>query len=103
MYTALTVVAMAAAAGVDVFVLRTRLLATRAFWISLVIMVFFQIFVDGWLTRTRDTIVSYDPEEISGVRVFFNSPIEDFGFGFALIVLSLSVWTRLSWRSGEDR
>ena len=59
-------------------------------------MALFQVFVDGWLTRATDTIVIYRREDFSGVRVFFNSPIEDFGFGFALILLTLSVWTRLT-------
>ncbi|MCC6437445.1 MAG: lycopene cyclase domain-containing protein [Acidimicrobiales bacterium] len=83
---------------VDLFVLRTRLVRTRAFWISLAIMCFFQIFVDGWLTRARDTIVFYNPDDFSGIRVFFHTPIEDFGFGFALILATLSVWEALSHR-----
>ena len=46
--------------------------------------------------RASDTIVIYNEADFSGVRVFFNSPIKDFGFGFALILLTLSVWTRLT-------
>ena len=95
-YTFVAVVAMSIAVVTDMLVLRTGLLAQRAYWISLAIMVFFQVFIDGWLTRARSTIVVYDRHGMSGVRVFFNTPVEDFGFGFALILLTLSIWTRLT-------
>ena len=91
-YTAITVVAMALAVVIDLAVLRSRLVRTSSFWISLAIMFFFQIFVDGWLTRARDTIVFYAPEHFSGVRVFFPTPIEDFGFGFALVTAPIIAW-----------
>jgi lycopene cyclase domain-containing protein len=99
-YTALALALTAGAVVVDRSVLRTRVLARRDVWLSLAIMGFFQIFVDGWLTRARDTIVNYNPVHTSGVRVFFNTPIEDFGFGFGLIVLTLSVWQRLGPATG---
>ena len=101
-YTFVAVAAMSIAVATDMLVLRTSLLTRRAYWISLAIMVFFQVFVDGWLTRTRSTIVVYDTQGMSGVRLFFNTPIEDFGFGFALILLTLSIFTRLT-RSGPAR
>lgn len=99
-YSAITVVAMAAVIALDLWALRTRLLRRATFWLSLGIMYLFQIFVDGWLTRARETIVIYQPERFSGVRVFFHTPLEDFGFGFALILLTLSVWHRLGARPG---
>jgi lycopene cyclase domain-containing protein len=98
-YTVLTVLAVVVVVVLDVAVLRTRLVRTSTFWISLSIMWFFQIFVDGWLTKLTSPIVLYEPEQFSGVRVFFDSPIEDFGFGFALILLTLSVWEALGRRS----
>lgn len=97
-YTVLTVVAVIAAAVVDLVVLRTRLLATSTFWLSMAIMWFFQIFVDGWLTKLSSPIVRYDPDQFSGVRLFFDSPLEDFGFGLAMILLTLSVWEALGRR-----
>lgn len=99
-YTVLTVLGVVAVLAVDVVVLRTRLVATKAFWVSLAIMWFFQIFVDGWLTKLSAPIVLYAPEHFSGIRVFFDSPIEDFGFGFALILSTLSVWEALGRRGG---
>ena len=101
-YTVLTVLGMAAAAAVDLRVLRTRLLGTSTFWMSLGIMWFFQIFVDGWLTKLSSPIVRYDPDQFSGIRLFFDSPVEDFGFGFAMILLTLSTWQWLGARR-DDR
>ncbi len=99
-YTVLAVAITVVAVLVDRYVLRTRVLGRRDVWLSLAIVGFFQIFVDGWLTRARDTIVSYDEAHTSGVRVFFNTPVEDFGFGFGLVVLTLSVWERLGPATG---
>ncbi|MEZ5406535.1 MAG: lycopene cyclase domain-containing protein [Acidimicrobiales bacterium] len=99
-YTALALALTVVAVIVDVYVLRTRVLGRGSVWVSLAIMGFFQIFVDGWLTRARDTIVNYEPAHTSGVRVFFNTPVEDFGFGFGLIVLTLSVWAWLGTAGG---
>ena len=97
-YTAATLVAMTVAAVVDLRILRTRLLTQSTFWLSIGIMFFFQIFVDGWLTKLSSPIVIYAAEHASGIRVFFDSPIEDFGFGFALILGVCSVWDALAAR-----
>ena len=94
-YTVVTVVAVGAAVALDLVGLRTRLTTGRPFWITIAICWFFQVFVDGWLTKADGTIVSYRPDVHAGVRVFFDTPIEDFGFGFALILMTLSVWQRL--------
>lgn len=101
LYSVITVAAMLGAIAVDLTVLRTGVVRRATFWVSLAIMFFFQIFVDGWLTRASDTIVHYDPDGFSGVRVFFNTPLEDFGFGFAVILLTLSLWDRLGRASGS--
>lgn len=97
-YTTLTLAALVAAVALDVVVLDTGLLRRRTFWMTMGIMWFFQIFVDGWLTRGPDPIVVYDDLRTVGVRVFFDTPVEDFGFGFALILASCSVWSALGRR-----
>ena len=102
-YTLLTLVAIAIVVGLDLVVLRTRLLRTAGFWISLAIMWTFQIAVDGWLTRLDAPIVLYVDEHFSGVRIFLDSPIEDFGFGFAMILATLMVWTVLGRRRRTHR
>jgi lycopene cyclase domain-containing protein len=99
-YTLLTVVAIVVVVVLDLVVVRTRVLTTLAFWLSLAIMLAFQIPVDGWLTRLDAPIVRYADEYFSGIRVFFDSPVEDFGFGFAMVVATLMTWSALGPRSG---
>jgi len=101
-YTLLTLAAIAIAIGLDLVVLRTRLVRTVGFWLSLLIMWTFQIAVDGWLTRLDAPIVLYADEQFSGVRIFLDSPIEDFGFGFAMILATLTTWTALGRRRGTE-
>jgi lycopene cyclase domain-containing protein len=88
-YTALAVTAVVVTIVLDLFVLRTRLLTRRAFWIAYVIVVFFQLLTNGWLTG-RD-IVTYDPGSIVGPRIVY-APVEDLLFGFALVVQSMAWW-----------
>jgi lycopene cyclase domain-containing protein len=94
-YAALTILAICVSVVLDLALLRTKLVFRATFWLSLAIMLFFQVFVDGWLTRKQGTIVIYDQARFSGLRLFFHTPVEDFGFGFALILCTLAVWTRL--------
>jgi len=96
-YTALACVAVLAAAGTDLLVLRTRLLATAQFWLSYVLLVCFQLLFNGVLTGL--SIVRYDPRTIIGLRLAF-APVEDLAFGFALILLTLASW---AWLTGGSR
>ena len=91
-YTTAALAGMTAAVLMDLVVLRTGLLRTRLFWASYAIVVFFQLIVNGILTGLG--IVQYDPDVIIGVRLAF-APIEDLGFGFGLVTLTLVGWTRL--------
>lgn len=102
-YTVLASLAVLLAAVLDLAVLRTRLLRSTGFWLAYGIMLFFQLLVNGTLTGL--SIVRYDPSAISGVRIAF-APVEDIAFGFALILLTLTVWVRLTAvddRAREDR
>lgn len=102
-YTVLASLAVLLAAVVDLAVLRTRLLRSTGFWLAYGIMLFFQLLVNGTLTGL--SIVRYDPSAISGMRIAF-APVEDIAFGFALILLTLTVWVRLTAvddRAREDR
>lgn len=96
-YTALASVAVLLAAVLDLAVFRTRLLRSSGFWLTYAIMLFFQLLVNGTLTGL--SIVRYDPGAILGVRIAF-APVEDIAFGFALILLTLTVWVRLTSLGG---
>ena len=90
-YTELVIVAVLAALALDLLVLRTGLVRRRAFWTAYAILAGFQLLVNGTLTGLR--IVRYDPAAITGLRIAY-APVEDLGFGFALILLTLSLWVR---------
>jgi lycopene cyclase domain-containing protein len=95
-YTILAVTASVAVVALELAVLKTGLFRQRRYWAALAIALAFQIPVDGWLTRADAEIVSYSDWAITGVRAPWNIPIEDYGFGFALITLTLLCWARLS-------
>lgn len=73
----------------DLVALRTRLLVRRAFWAAYVIVLFFQLATNQWLT-SRGVFV-YESDAIVGWRIG-SAPIEDFLFGFALVTQSMVWW-----------
>jgi lycopene cyclase domain-containing protein len=93
MYTLLAVIAVAVAIVIDLVVTKSRILAQASFYFAWAILVFFQLLTNGWLTGRN--IVMYDEAQILGYRIAY-APVEDVLFGFALIVLTISVWVRLA-------
>jgi lycopene cyclase domain-containing protein len=88
-YPVAAVIAVAVTALLDLLVLRTHLLRRRAFWVAYGIVLFFQLVVNGVLTGLR--MVEYDPRHIVGLHLVF-APVEDLLFGFAMVLLTLSLW-----------
>ena len=74
--------------------LRTGLLRKPVYWISMVVVLGFQILVDGWLTKLSAPIVLYDADHTIGVRFPFDIPVEDFLFGWAMVTAVLLLWER---------
>lgn len=102
-YTLPAVLAIIAVCVLEFAVLHTGLFRRAAYWISMLIVVAFQILVDGWLTKLSAPIVIYDDSHTSGVRFPFDIPVEDFLFGWALVTAVLLLWERRRVRdSGED-
>jgi hypothetical protein len=102
-YTQLAVGGVVLAVLADLFLFRTHLVRRRVFWTSYAIIVFFQLITNGMFTGFG--VVRYDGDAIIGGtspaqgpppilgdgRIAF-APVEDLLFGFALILLSLSLW-----------
>lgn len=88
-YTAAAVLGVVCAVLIDLFVLRTRLTLRLAFWSLYPIIFVFQLASNGILTGRG--VVLYNPDDILGVRLVY-APVEDLLFGFALVLLTLSVW-----------
>jgi lycopene cyclase domain-containing protein len=94
-YTWATLAGIIVAVVLDQFVLGTNLLRRKAFWLAYAIMLGFQLIINGVLTGLP--IVRYDPDVIIGWHLAY-APIEDLLFGFALVVITLSIWVRLDAR-----
>jgi lycopene cyclase domain-containing protein len=94
-YTALALLAVVGAAALDLAVFGTKLLLRKGFWVAYVIVLSFQLIVNGLLTGLR--IVRYDPHAILGWRIFYE-PVEDVLFGFAMVTLTLTLWVWLGRR-----
>jgi len=93
--------APAAVVALELTALRTGILRRGRFWAAMAITLAFQIPVDGWLTKLSAPIVLYRPAAVSGVRWPWDIPVEDFGFAFALITLTLALWERVRPASGK--
>ena len=93
-YTAAAAVASVLVVVVELVWLRTGLFRTRAYWLSMAIVLFFMVLVDGWLTKLSAPIVLYNPDEMTGLRVPWDIPVEDYLFGFALVTLVMLLWDR---------
>ncbi len=91
-YTVATVVAMIVVIAIELLWARTGIFASLQYWLTMAIVFFFQVLVDGWLTKLVDPIVLYAPEHFLGIRFPFDIPIEDYGFGFALITAVIIAW-----------
>jgi lycopene cyclase domain-containing protein len=93
-YTVLTVLSVVTVVALELLWLRTGIFATLQYWLSMAIVFGFQILVDGWLTKLSDPIVIYGEDEMLGLRAPWDIPVEDFGFGFTMVTLTILLWRR---------
>jgi lycopene cyclase domain-containing protein len=100
-YTVFAIVAVVGVLAIERVVLRTGLLKTRAYWISMAICFGFMIAVNGWLTKLSAPIVRYDETESTGWRFPWDIPVEDYLFGFALLTLTMLLWDAFGPRRVE--
>jgi lycopene cyclase domain-containing protein len=66
-----------------------RILRIPAFYIFLVVILFFKFLVNGYLTSAP--IVLYDPKFFLGIRIG-SIPLEDFFFGFSMVTMTIIFW-----------
>ncbi|MEZ5200906.1 MAG: hypothetical protein R2742_06120 [Micropruina glycogenica] len=57
-YTLFTIVAVLGVLAIEFFWLRTGILRTAQYWLSMALVFFFQIWVDGWPTKLSDPDLS---------------------------------------------
>jgi len=102
-YTGLALVGVAGVLALELGVLHTGLLRTRAYWISMAICYAFMIGVNGWLTKLTAPIVIYDRQATTGWRVPWDIPVEDYLFAFALLTLAMVCWDAVGRRERVPR
>lgn len=102
-YTQIGVAMVIACVAVDLWVLRTRLVTRKGFWVAYAIVLFFQLLTNGILTslhvfRYSDAVIvggqpSGDgpPPFIGEGRIAFQ-PFEDLLMGFSLCLLAMALW-----------
>ncbi|GIL34887.1 lycopene cyclase domain-containing protein [Phycicoccus sp. DTK01] len=100
-YTALAVASVVLTVLVERFWLRTGVFRTAKYWLAMAIVFFFQVLVDGWLTKLSAPIVIYDESQTTGLRIPWDVPVEDYLFGFSMVTLTILLWVRLG-RSREE-
>ena len=102
-YTIPAVLSALIVAVLELKLLRTGLFRRPAYWLSMVIVIGFQIVTDGWLTKLSAPVVVYAPRAVTGLRGPWDIPVEDFLFGFALVTAALLAWERQgsSGRAGK--
>jgi lycopene cyclase domain-containing protein len=91
-YTVPAAAAVLAVCAWELIFLRTGLFRRLAYWLSMLIVLGFQVPVDGWLTKLSAPVVEYSPAQITGLRGPWDIPVEDFMFGFALVTAALLLW-----------
>lgn len=93
-YTVLAVLSVVAVVAAERWWWRTGIFGSAQYWLSMAIVGFFQVLVDGWLTKLSAPIVLYAPRHHLGWRFPWDIPIEDFLFGFSMVTLAIALWVR---------
>jgi lycopene cyclase domain-containing protein len=102
-YTIIALLAVFAVITVELRVLHTDLLRTRPYWIAMAICYAFMIAVNGWLTKLTAPIVVYDSDAVTGWRLPWDIPVEDYLFGYALLTLAMLLWDAAAGRRSPIR
>jgi lycopene cyclase domain-containing protein len=90
-YTVASACGVVLTVALELLVWRTGLFRDPRYWLALGIVGCFQLLVNGVLTCPP--IVSYDPDAILGPRIAC-APVEDLGFGFAMVTTTIALWRR---------
>ncbi|KYH43084.1 lycopene cyclase domain-containing protein [Branchiibius sp. NY16-3462-2] len=101
-YTLLAVASVLIVVAVELFWWRTGIFRTAQFWVAMAIVAFFQILVDGWLTKLSAPIVLYNSDAFLGLRIPWDVPVEDFLFGFSMVTLAILLWVRAGRTSRDE-
>ena len=94
-YTLPAVIAVVVVVAAELAVLRTGLFGKIEYWISMLIVVAFQVIRStAGSPSVGSPIVIYNEKQTSGLRFPCDIPVEDFLFGFAMVTAVLLLWER---------
>ena len=91
-YTSAVVIAVVALAIAELRWFRTGLFRRPAYWVTMAAMFTVETALDAWLTKLSAPIVLYGSDEILGIRIPFDIPVENYGFTFVLVTLTILLW-----------
>jgi len=87
-YTILGIISVLLTAGLDK-VSRVNLLAKKEYYLFILVIAFFKVLVNGYLTGNQ--IVMYRQQYFIGLRIT-SIPLEDFMFGFSMVTMTIIFW-----------
>ena len=93
-YTVLGVSAAIVVIALERLHFRSGIFRSRAYWVSMVIVLGFMIAVDGWLTKLSAPIVIYNDANTTGIRPIWDIVIEEYAYAFALLTMVILLWDR---------
>ncbi|MCY7299579.1 MAG: lycopene cyclase domain-containing protein [Ilumatobacteraceae bacterium] len=93
-YPVLAVLAAIVVVALEFIYFRSAIFRSRAYWVSMAIVLGFMIAVDGWLTKLSAPIVFYNDANTSGIRPVWDILIEEYAFAFALLTMVILLWER---------
>lgn len=94
LYPVLATSAAIVVVALEFIYFQSGIFRSRAYWVSMVIVIGFMIAVDGWLTKLSAPIVIYNDANTSGVRPVWDILIEEYAFAFALLTMVVLLWDR---------
>lgn len=94
LYPALALLAAALVVAAELAWFRSGIFRTRAYYMSMLIIVGFMIAVDGWLTKLSAPIVIYDNDQTSAIRPIWDILLEEYAYAFALVTMVILLWDR---------
>ncbi len=98
-YPTLAAVAAVVVVLIELFVVRSGILRSKAYWLSMLIVFGFMVAVDGWLTKLSAPIVLYRDSDVSGIRPIWDILVEEYAYAFALLTGVILIWDRLGERT----
>ncbi len=98
LYPALALLAAGLVVVAELAWFRSGIFRTRAYCLSMLIIVGFMIAVDGWLTKLSAPIVLYNDEQTSAIRPVWDILLEEYAYAFALVTMVILLWDRSGHR-----